>query len=178
MSSITYTLRKADIVEFNEYHARMNGAYGKSITRHQIIWPAVIVIVALFIVMSSNQADNGVYLLVGAFVWSIGVPAWIKKRFHQHVLASLSDEAIKKATGEYSLEARASGLIEINPSGEKKTAWEKIDRIERSKHHIYLYMSEDAALIIPKEMVSEDSDLKEFNDDLIKFLKKSKGIAS
>lgn len=75
MSSITYTLRQADIVEFNEYHARTNGAYGKSINRHQIIWPAVIVIVALFIVMSSKEAVNGVYLLMAAFVWSVGVPA-------------------------------------------------------------------------------------------------------
>ncbi|PCI23092.1 MAG: hypothetical protein COB62_00450 [Piscirickettsiaceae bacterium] len=178
MSSITYTLRKVDIIEFNEYHARMNGVYGKSVTRHQILWPAVIIVVALFIVMSSKEAQTGVYLLVAAFVWSIAVPAWLKKRFHQHVLEQLSEEDLEQATGDYTLKITEQGLMEVKPSGESLIGWGSILRLERSKHHVYLYMSDDAALIIPKEMVNDDDDFQEFNLELVSSLKKNKAKES
>ena len=98
MSSVTYTLRKIDILEFNEHYAKMNGAYGKSIMRHQIIWPAVISVMALYIVMTSEDTQLGLLLLSCAFAWSLLVPAWIKKRFHQYILEQLSEEDIPTET--------------------------------------------------------------------------------
>ncbi len=171
MSVITYELRKSDLVEFNEHHAKMNGAYGKSITRHQIIWPAVVLIVALFIVMSSQDIQLGVYLLTGAFVWSIGVPAWIKKRFHQDVEDQLSEQVVANAVGEYTLKVTDVGLLEIKPTGEALIEWADILKFEESKRHAYIYLQEDSAITIPKEMISEETDYKTFYGELIQALK-------
>jgi len=88
MTSISYGLRKADILEFNDYHAQKNSAYGKSITRHQVLWPGVTVVVALYMVLSTGEAGKGVMFLAGAFVWSLLVPAWIKKGSESILLSS------------------------------------------------------------------------------------------
>lgn len=172
MQSITYTLRISDIVDFNEYHARMHGVYGKGITRHQVIWPAMVTVVALFIVISTEEAQIGVYFLVGAFIWSLAVPAWLKKRFHQQVLNELPEEIINETTGVYTLIAQPNGIKEITPSGEKLIAWRDIRRRKESKQHLLLYISDDTALIIPKETMTEDSHLDEFSNDVVDALKK------
>jgi len=173
MSTIIYQLRQIDIIEFNEHHAKMNGAYGKSITRHQLLWPGAILIMALFIVLSTQDIVFGVYLLTGAFVWSLLIPAWIKKRFHQHVVEQLSEQDFAQAVGEYSLKTTDVGLLEIKPTGEALINWDSILKFEQSKRHAYLYLDEDSAIIIPKETISEESDYKIFYDDLIKELKAS-----
>lgn len=173
MSTITYQLRQIDIIEFNEHHAKMNGAYGKSIIRHQLVWPIVILIIAFFIVLSSQDIVLGVYLLTGAFVWSLLVPAWIKKRFHQHVAEQFSEQDFAQAVGEYSLKITDVGLLEIKPTSEELINWDGILKFEQSKRHAYIYLNEDSAIIIPKEMMSEGSDYKVFYDDLIKALRAS-----
>jgi len=172
MSTINYTVRKVDLIEFNEYHAKMNGAYGKSMTRHQILWPAIMAIAALFVMLSTQDAQKALWFLTGAFVWSLMVPAWIRKRFQAHIHESLSDEAIEQATGDYSLRITEEGIMEVKPTGEELVKWSAIDRLERSKHHVYLYLGESAAMIVPKEMVAEDSDFPAFYAELVEMMKK------
>ena len=172
MSNITYNVQKADLIEFNEYHAKLNSAYGKSVTRHQILWPAIIALAALFVVLSTDDAQKGVLILTGAFVWSLLVPAWIKKRFHEHVDEQMTDEQVEKSTGEYSLKVMPEGLIEVKPSGEELIDWANIHRLEKSKHHVYLYMSEDTAIIIPKDRMVAGSDFATFYSALVEAMKK------
>lgn len=172
MSTLVFTVQKTDLLEFNEYHAKMNSAYGKSVTRHQMLWPAIIAVAALFIVMSTGDAQKGVLTLTGAFIWSLLVPAWLKKRFYQHVNDQMSDEQVEQATGDYSLKVTPEGLMEIRPMGEDLIEWSSIHRLEKSKHHVYLYMSKDAAIIIPKDRVSKESDFKAFYAELVNAMKK------
>jgi len=174
MQSITYTLRTSDIVDFNEYHARRNGAYGKGITRHQIIWPGVVAVVALFVVMSTKQAQMGVYFLVGAFVWSLAVPAWMNKRFREHVLDNLPEEMVDETAGVYTLITQPKGIKEIMPTGEKLITWREIRRLEKTKRHLFLYISDDAALIIPKDNMTDESNIGEFNNEIVDALKKAR----
>lgn len=174
MQSITYTLRTSDIVDFNEYHARRNGVYGKGITRHQMIWPGVVALVALFVVMSTKQAQMGVYFLVGAFVWSLVVPAWMKKRFQEQVLEGLSEEVVNETAGLYTLITQPKGIKEITPSGETLITWREIRRLEKTKRHLFLYISDDAALIIPKDTMTDESNLKDFNNDVVDYIQKTR----
>ncbi|ORU91828.1 MAG: hypothetical protein A6F72_03615 [Cycloclasticus sp. symbiont of Poecilosclerida sp. N] len=178
MSVVTYIVRKIDLLEFNEFHAKMNGGYGKSITRHRIIWPGIIAFIALFIVMSSQDARLGIYIITGAFVWSLGVPALLQKKFHQHVAEQLSADVLEKSTGEFTLKNTDSGLLEIKPNGEELLEWGKILKIEKSKRYVFLYTGEASAIIIPKETVSEASDFNVFYADLIAALKKENGEAT
>lgn len=172
MTAITYTLRKVDLVEFNEYHAKRNSGYGKSITRHQLIWPAVVGLIAFFIVMSADDVQMGIFMLMGAFMWSVGVPAWLKKKFQQQVLENLSEADVEQAIGDYTLKVTALGLLEKKKDGDELIRWASILKLEKSKHHVYLYLNEDSAVIIPKEMISEDSDFKKFYAEVIVALKK------
>jgi hypothetical protein len=161
-------------MDFNEHHAKMTSSYGKSITRHQVLWPAIIAFVALFVVLSTEDAQKGVLFLTGAFVWSLLVPAWIKKRFLEHVSEQLTDEALAQAIGDYSLKITPEGLMEVKPSGEELVEWASILRLEKSKKHVYLYMSENTAIIIPQSTVSEESDFTSFYAELVETMKASR----
>ncbi|MEO1963611.1 MAG: YcxB family protein [Cycloclasticus sp.] len=172
MSEISYRLRKVDLVEFNEYHAKMNGGYGKSITRHRVIWPGLVVMFALYVVLTSKDTEMGMYILMGAFVWSLGVPAYMRKKLHEHIEEEISQETVNEAIGDYTLKVTKLGLMESTESGEKLIKWKKILKLEKSRHHVYLYLGEAAALIIPKEMITDDNAFKVFYNDLIAALKK------
>lgn len=178
MSSISYGLRKADILEFNEYHARMNSTYGKSMTRHQMTWPTVTVVVALFVVMSTGNMVIAMLMFIGAFVWSLIVPAWLKRRFKRQVDKQLPEESLAKIVGEYRLSATPEGLLENSPRGEKLIEWVTIDRVEDSKRHVYLYLTELAAIIIPKETVSKDSQFGAFYNEAVEAIKDAKTNAA
>ncbi|MEO1963411.1 MAG: YcxB family protein [Cycloclasticus sp.] len=172
MSEISYRLRKVDLVEFNEYHAKMNGGYGNSITRHRVIWPGLVVMFALYVVLTSKDTEMGMYILTGAFVWSLGVPAYMKKKFHEHIEEEIPQETVNEAIGDYTLKVTKLGLMESTESGEKLIKWKKILKLEKSRHHVYLYLGEAAALIIPKEMITDGNAFKVFYNDLIAALKK------
>lgn len=178
MSSISYSLRKADILEFNEYHARMNSAYGKNMARHQMTWPTVTVVVALFVVMSTGNMVIAMLMFIGAFVWSLIVPAWLKKRFKRQVDKQLPEDSLAKIVGEYHLSVTSEGLLENSPRGEKLIKWDTIEKVEGSKRHVYLYLTEVAAIIIPKETISKDSQFSAFYDEAIEAIKDAQTNAS
>lgn len=167
MSAITYTLRKIDLIEFNEHHAKMNTAYGKSLTRHQIIWPAVLVIISLFVISSTRDVLLGLLLITGAVLWSTVVATKIKKKFYKHIMSSISDDDVAVIVGEYTLELTPDGLLETKPVGELQVAWADVVKIEKSKSHLYVYLTEDAAIIIPKETVVDPNSLKPFHKALM-----------
>jgi len=167
VSAITYTLRKIDLIEFNEHHAKMNTAYGKSLTRHQIIWPAVLVIISLFVISSTRDVLVGLLLITGAVLWSTVVATKIKKKFYKHIMGSISDDDVATIIGEYTLRLTPDGLLETKPVGELQIVWEDILKIEKSKSHLYIYLTEDAAIIVPKETVVNPNDLKSFHKELM-----------
>jgi len=101
-----------------------------------------------------------------------------KKRFREHIIEQLSEENIAKAVGEYNLMITPEGLLENSSAGEKLIKWSDIDRVERAKHHVYFYLTDVAAIIIPKKTVSEDSNFKAFYDETIEALKAAKTNAS
>jgi len=171
VSSITYTFRKIDLFEFNEHHAKMNTAYGKSITRHQVIWPAVMVFIALFLVASTKDVLLGLLLITGAVLWGIFVSMRIKKNFYKHLMGSISDNDVATLLGEYTIELRETGLLETKPVGELLVAWDDIVKLEKSKSHLYIYLTDDAAIIIPKETLVDQKSLKPFYNELLAGLK-------
>lgn len=173
MSSIRYTLRKKDLLEFNDYHARQHTEYGKNLSRHKVLWPGVIVILALFIVLSIGNVPIAALLLLVAIVWSWLAPRMISKRFYQHIIEHLPEAGVKASIGDYSLTVTANGLLKKNTHGDKLINWADIQRVETYKQHAYLYLSEASALIIPKETIAEQDDFNAFYDELIKVIKSS-----
>ena len=62
-------------------------------------------------------------------------------------------------------------MLEIKPTGEALIEWADILKFEESKRHAYIYLQEDSAITIPKEMISEETDYKTFYGELIQALK-------
>jgi len=171
VSSITYTLRKIDLFEFNEHHAKMNTAYGKSLTRHQVIWPAVLVVISVFLVSSTKDVLLGLFLITTAVLWSTLVTMRIKKSFYKQLMGSISDDDAATVVGEHTIELLGDGLLETKPVGELRITWGDIVKLERSKSHLYIYLTEDAAIIIPKETLVDHESFKPFYKELAAAIK-------
>lgn len=171
MSEINYALRKTDLVEFNEYHARTTTKYGSSIMRHQFLYPGIIALMALYMVIYVDDVQKAVVGLSFAFAWSILGPAWIKKRFHEHIESLLTEEALKEAVGQHKLSITEEGLV--NRIGKSKTtiAWEDVQRIEKTKEYVFVYMATASALIIPKETVEEREGFGSFFEEMVAAVK-------
>ncbi len=171
MSSITYTLRKIDLFEFNEHHAKMNTAYGKSLTRHQVIWPAVLMVISVFLVSSTKDVLLGLFLITTAVLWSTLVTMRIKKSFYKQLMGSISDDDAATVVGEHTIELLGDGLLETKPVGELRITWDDIVKLERSKSHLYIYLTEDAAIIVPKETLVDHESFKPFYKELATAIK-------
>jgi len=171
VSSITYIFRKIDLIEFNEHHAKMNTAYGKSITRHKFIWPSVMAVMALFFVISLGDIALGLITITVAVLWGALVSTWIKKKFSKRLMGSISDDDVANLLGEYTIELTETGLLETKPVGELQVTWGDIVKLEKSKSHLYIYLTEDSAIIIPKKTLADQKSLKPFYNELIKALK-------
>jgi hypothetical protein len=172
MTAITYSLKKVDLIEFNEYHAKMTGAYGKGITRHQLLWPFIIAAMGLYIVVAQKNVELGMLFLITAFVWSLAVPSIMRKRFHQHVSDCYTIEHIAEAIGKRTIVASKKGLTEKKADDDHVYAWADISKFEQTKTHIFLYVSDDSAMIIPKDALIE-GDIDLFVEEAITHIKNS-----
>jgi len=167
MSEISYTLCKVDLIEFNEHHAKINTRYGKSVTRHRVVWPGVFIVLAVVVAFGSNDAEFGLYILAGAVAWSLGVPAYIKKKFHKRIAENMTQEAVNEALGDYTLKVTKQGVLETAESGEKLIKWKKVLKVEQAKRYLFIYLGETDVVIIPKKTITEKGAFKIFYKDLI-----------
>jgi hypothetical protein len=162
MTEIHYEVREKDLIAFNEHLLANSERIQKTIRRHQATIPGVIALIALLLFFYFKDIPSAVYTILIAMGWGLGVPFYLRWNMRKQVRQMYTEEEKTCILGQYTLKAEKNNLVEISANGEEKLPWKKVLRIEVEKKYVFVYVSLDAALIIPRDTLTKDSNLHEF----------------
>ncbi len=162
MTEIQYEVREKDLIAFNEHELGNSVPIQKTINRHQAIIPGVAAAIALLLFFYFKDIPSSIYVILIAIAWGLGVPFYLKWNMRKQIRQKYTEEEKANAIGRYTLRADKDSLVEISASGEERLSWKKVLRIEKEKKYVFIYVSLNAALIIPIDTVAKGSNLGEF----------------
>lgn len=161
MNEIEYEVRPEDLVAFNEHLAAETVPVKKLFRRHQAQLPGFMVLISLMLWFYYKDTLSALYVAVLALAWGFGVPAYLKWSMRKQFSGFYSEDDKNAVLGRCTLRIEKDDLVETRSTGESRTAWGDILRIEVSKQYAFVFVSRDSALIIPRATV-KTGNLHEF----------------
>jgi len=161
MTEIEYEVREQDLIAFNEHQLQSSENLQKTMRRHQAVMPGFIVVIAMFLFFYFKDIPSAMYVGLIALGWGLGVPLYLKWSLRQQIKKMYSAEEKACILGRNTLRIERDQLVEINARGESRIAWADVLRVESTKKYAFVFVSTDAALIIPRGTVSKGN-LHEF----------------
>ena len=161
MTEIEYEVREQDLIAFNEHQLQSSESLQKTMRRHQAVMPGFIVVIAMFLFFYFKDIPSAMYVGLIALGWGLGVPLYLKWSLRQQIKKMYSAEEKACILGRNTLRIERDQLVEINARGESRIAWADVLRVESTKKYAFVFVSTDAALIIPRATVSKGN-LHEF----------------
>jgi len=162
MTEIQYEVREKDLIAFNEHLLENSDRIQKTIRRHQAMIPGVIALIALLLFFYFKDIPSAIYVILIAMGWGLGVPFFLKWNMRKQLRQMYSEEEKTCILGQYTLRAEKYHLVDISAYGLSKLRWKKVLRIEVEKKYVFVFVTLDSALIIPRDTVTKTSNLHEF----------------
>lgn len=161
MTEIEYEVRPQDLIAFNEHLALEAGPMKKVFRRHQAQIPGFMVLVSLLLWFYYKDTLSALYVAALALGWGFGVPSYLKWSMRKQFGNFYSEEDRAAVLGRFTLRIDEADLVEISAAGETRTPWMDVLRIEVTRQYAFVFVSRDAALIIPRATV-RSGNLHEF----------------
>ncbi len=165
MSKIEYDMTMEDLVEFNLYNAT-ESEYGKrGIRRFRILVGSIAVVTAVLMVVRFHQGATagsfislmGIYVLI--FIpFLIFYPMYLKWHVRRTAAKAYQDREMPTFGGTRTLELSDEGIEESNEDGSNTVPWDKIESIDETETHVFIFIGPVQAAVIPKARVRGDLD--------------------
>lgn len=152
---LTYSVKIEDLVTFNEYHSEHSPFFRRARRNYQLNTSLSVLLALGFL---GYLAKSWTYPIVGA-VFATAFAAMAPRRFRKQIrkaAARCYEEGENKGTiGIHSLEILDTGLLETNPTGNQSIKWAGIERVTSTSTHGYIYVSSNAAHVVPRASVTD-----------------------
>ena len=152
---LTYSVTIDDLIIFNEYHSEHSPFVQRARRKYRLLSP-----LSMFFVFSlvGFVTKSWTYPIVGAVV-AIAYAAMAPRRFRKQI-RNAAEHCYKEGEnkglfGVHSLEILDAELLETNPSGNQSIKWAGIERVVSTPTHGYIYVSSNAAHVVPRASVTE-----------------------
>ena len=152
---LTYSVTIEDLVMFNLHHSEHSPFMRRARRNHQIYSP-LSVLVALGLL--GFIAKSWTYPVVGAVfaaAFAAMAPGRFRKQIRHAAERCYKEGENKGMLGVHSLEILDAELRETNPTGSQSIKWAGIERVVSTPTHGYVYVSSNAAHVIPRASVAE-----------------------
>jgi hypothetical protein len=161
LDEISYEVREADIVAFNDFHASSSATLKSTYRRNRYIWTLVAASLALVAWYVWHVELLAVYLGVFAAIWFFFSPRFIRRARQKQVKRMYAEGENKGTIGYQRLSIAPSSMTNSSDQGESRINWSAVERVEETHDHIFIYISALMALVIPRETAS-GADLSDF----------------
>lgn len=158
---IQYRLNLDDVVAFNSYHLSRSKHAKQRIRLNQLLGVALALIVALMW-QSRGLGLWTLFFTAYALFLLLGYPIYYRWSVKQNARKIYSEAPNKGVFGDHIIALDAEGVIEISDTGETRTAWSGVDRIEANGEYIFLYTGSLTAHIIPRRAFLNEVEAEEF----------------
>jgi YcxB-like protein len=161
MLELEYEFREKDLVHFNEHRLAGNQEMQKKIRQNRLMVPGVMFVFGIFYYVYYVDMWTTAYITLLAIAWGMASPWIMKLDMRRQFFNQYTKQEKKALFGVHTLTIEPEYLLEKSPGGKHKTPWSEMLRVERHRGHVYIYVSLDAAIVIPRETVTK-GDLKAF----------------
>ncbi len=162
---IEYTNSLADI----EAYGQLIYAKSPTVKQHRkkawLIAVVLIVIFGIVLYLLDNSTEILYFWLFLSVVWLIYIPFQHKRRYLKNMMKTYEDEEHKYFFGRHSLTIDDNGVTDEIGVGINHTEWEKIEHIEFTATHTFIFVDSSMAHAICKDAVI-DGDYDTFVNNL------------
>ncbi len=161
---IKYEITKDDYLKFNMYHLENSPSVKKELRVHRFIIPLLLVAVAGAFSLLSGIPITITFpiFLILAILWSVFYPKYYKKNALKNVSKVLEHGVQSQGTPRYVLNVKDDGIYATSGAGQTFNKWDDIIKFEETDSHMFLYVTEKVAHVVPIRAFKTDEEKNEF----------------
>lgn len=162
--TLEYELTAQDYIDFNLYHLKYSGKIKNLLFIQRFVMPLIYFVLA-FILARSTNVPLWVWMIVSAAVyllWVFVYPARMEKNLSKKLSKALKQEKNSKLLGRHSITLYGDGLTDTGNGGETRVKWSSIMDFVNYKEHLFIFINESRAFIIPKRAFASEDALNSF----------------
>ena len=152
---LTYSVNIEDLIIFNEYHSEHSPFFRRARRNFQLNSSLSVLFALIFL---GYLAKSWIYPIVGAVfatAFALIAPSRFRKQIRKAAERCYKEGENKGTIGIHSLEILDTELLETNPAGNQTIKWSGIERVVSTPTHGYIYVSSNAAHVVPRASVTE-----------------------
>ena len=152
---LTYSVNIEDLIIFNEYHSEHSPFFRRARRNYQLNSSLSVLFALIFL---GYLAKSWIYPIVGAVfatAFAVIAPRRFRKQIRKAAERCYKEGENKGTIGIHNLEILDTELQETNPAGNQAIKWSGIERVVSTPTHGYIYVSSNAAHVVPRASVTE-----------------------
>jgi len=161
---VDYELTAQDYIDFNLFHMN-NSKKMKNILFIQRFIIPLIYFALPFVLARSTNVPFWLWMVAALVVYAVWVkiyPKRMKKSISQKLLRALKEERNAKLMGKHSCTLSKDMIVDIGKGGETKAKWSSILDVIESETHVFIFISDSKAFIIPKRALTTEELRQQF----------------
>jgi len=170
---VEFDLTLEDLVAFNEYHCAHSPTIQAQFRRGWWSFPVMVIIGWLVLAAYSGQFAQ---FASDHWFWLLSVPFWLfwfPWRWHGHqrknALGLLNEGENVGVIGRQRITITPEAVMQSNAYREVRTRWEVVEKIVRTDHHVFIYVSALSAHILPRRAFLTDGEFLKFVGEALHF---------
>lgn len=163
MGSLEYTLGNDDYIAFNSHVAFTSPAFRAQSQRVRATGTIAAAATAALVLWLLDRNVAGALIMAAAVALSMWLSwPWIHRRTTISQLKRVASKGDLGRTGPVQLGWDETGLHEDVPGGRSTADWSRLRRVGETKDHLFLFLGDLEALIVPKRAGSGVAELAAF----------------
>lgn len=151
--NIKYTNTEADIYSYGQLIYKKSPTV-KQHRRKSMNFAAILSVIFALIIYYVDSLNTVFIWVIMSIVWLIYVPIQHKRRYLKNMIKTYQQEEHKQFFGNHLLTVNESGLIDQIDDGVNQTSWDKLEHVEETESHLFIFVKSSLAYCIPRDQLS------------------------
>jgi len=153
-----------DYIDFNIYHLYVLNPISRKHARQRY---AVPILYLFLIILYAFTGSDGLWLwatclIILSVLWFIYYPKFRKWLVRQEITKAVDKGINSSMLGLYTLEFDDEGISQTSKLGSNRITWDGVKGYTESETQILIYVSENAACVVPKRLFASEDEKQEF----------------
>jgi hypothetical protein len=162
---VEYDLTAEDVVTLSLFHYKHSPTVRRSWLMLRVVVPIIWILIGFF-ENSRERHYAGIaplpFFISLSVLYILLMPAYSRYRTRRITLRLLSEGKNKGFDGPHSLTIGPEGIVAESATGDARSNWSVVEKLETDKEHFYIYTSAVNAIILPKRAFADENEFQEF----------------
>jgi hypothetical protein len=159
-----------DVLALNLYHHQQSPKARR--TRQLLQYGPAAILVLVFLgqlVLTEASPISALPWLMFAVVWTLFVPFMLRRSMRKRVLQLFVEGKSRGMVGSHKLSLTSTGVTDKTGFGTTETAWRNVRKVVSTSEHLFIYVGDTAAHIVPRRAFPDVARFHEFRDTVFRY---------